>query len=142
MRTIAGRAHDFPGLTYVRPGYNDAGADSTVVSPTPVRQRYSFGKIDRALELPDLIEIQKRSYEWFLTDGLAETIQDISPIVDYTGNLAVEFGEFEFDAPTIDIDECRETEKTFSAPLSMTVRFVNRDTGEIREQRVFMGDFP
>ena len=113
-----------------------------MATQTPVRQRYSFGKIERSLELPDLIEIQKRSYEWFLTDGLAETIQDISPIVDYTGNLAVEFGEFEFDAPTIDIDECRATEKTFSAPLSMTVRFVNRDTGEIREQRVFMGDFP
>ena len=113
-----------------------------MATQTPVRQRYSFGTLERALELPDLIEIQKRSYEWFLTDGLAETIQDISPIVDYTGNLAVEFGEFEFDAPTIDIDECRETEKTFSAPLSMTVRFVNRDTGEIREQRVFMGDFP
>jgi DNA-directed RNA polymerase subunit beta len=113
-----------------------------VATQTPVRKRYSFGTLERALELPDLIEIQKRSYESFLTDGLAETVQDVSPIVDYTGNLAVEFGEFEFDAPTIDIDECREQEKTFSAPLSMTVRFVNRDTGEIREQRVFMGDFP
>ncbi|MCW2959986.1 MAG: DNA-directed polymerase subunit beta [Thermoleophilia bacterium] len=113
-----------------------------MATQTPVRQRFSFGTLERALELPDLIEIQKRSYESFLTDGLAETVQDVSPIVDYTGNLAVEFGEFEFDAPTIDIDECREQEKTFSAPLSMTVRFVNRDTGEIREQRVFMGDFP
>ncbi|MCB0880110.1 MAG: hypothetical protein KDC46_14150, partial [Thermoleophilia bacterium] len=113
-----------------------------MATKTPDRQRFSFGSLEHALDLPDLIEIQKRSYERFLTDGLAETIQDISPIVDYTGNLAVEFGEFEFDAPTIDIDECRETEKTFSAPLSMTVRFVNRDTGEIREQRVFMGDFP
>mgnify|MGYP006275734591 CR=1 FL=1 len=109
---------------------------------TGSRKRFTFGKLPKVLDLPDLIEIQKKSYEWFMTEGLAETIADISPIVDYTGNLGVEFGDYSFDAPSVDIAECRETDRTFSAPLSMTVRFVNRDTGEIREQRVFMGDFP
>ncbi len=109
---------------------------------TGSRKRYTFGKLPKVLDLPDLIEIQKKSYDWFLNEGLAETIADISPIVDYTGNLAVEFGDYSFDNPSVDIEECRETDRTFSRPLSMTVRFVNRDTGEIREQRVFMGDFP
>ena len=88
---------------------------------TPTRKRFSFGRLEQVLDLPDLIDIQKRSYEWFMTEGLAETIADISPIVDYTGNLAVEFGEYSFDAPSVDIAECRETDRTFSAPLSMTV---------------------
>jgi DNA-directed RNA polymerase subunit beta len=109
---------------------------------TPSRKRFSFGKLERILDLPDLIDLQKASYEWFMREGLRETIDDISPIEDYTGTLAVEFGEYSFDAPSVDMAECRETDRTFSAPLSMTVRFINRDTGEIREQRVFMGDFP
>ncbi|MDQ3875598.1 MAG: DNA-directed RNA polymerase subunit beta, partial [Actinomycetota bacterium] len=80
--------------------------------------------------------------EWFLHEGLRETIDDISPIEDYTGTLAVEFGEYEFGEPQFTIQECREKDLTYQMPLSMTVRFVNKDTGEIREQRVFMGDFP
>ena len=82
------------------------------------------------------------SFEWFLEEGLRETIEDISPIEDYTGTLAVEFDEYEFGEPQFSIQECREKDLTYQAPLSMTVRFVNRETGEIREQRVFMGDFP
>src|SRR4051794_37170524 len=77
-----------------------------------------------------------------MEDGLRETIEDISPIEDYTGTLAVEFGDYSFDDPPVSIRECREKDLTYSAPLSMTVRFVNKSTGEIREQRVFMGDFP
>ena len=77
-----------------------------------------------------------------MREGLRETIDDISPIEDYTGSLAVEFGEYEFGLPQFSIQECREKDLTYQAPLSMTVRFVNKDTGEIREQRVFMGDFP
>ncbi len=79
---------------------------------------------------------------WFIEDGLRETIDDISPIEDYTGTLAVEFGEYEFGEPQFTIQECREKDLTYQVPLSITVRFVNKETGEIREQRVFMGDFP
>src|SRR5690242_21768266 len=77
-----------------------------------------------------------------MKEGLRETIDDISPIEDYTGTLAVEFGEYEFGEPQFSIKECREKDLTYQAPLSMTVRFVNKETGEIREQKVFMGDFP
>ncbi|HEY8706304.1 MAG TPA: DNA-directed RNA polymerase subunit beta, partial [Gaiellaceae bacterium] len=82
------------------------------------------------------------SFKWFLDEGLRETIDDISPIEDYTGSLAVEFGNYIFGQPQFSIKECREKDLTYQAPLSMTVRFVNKDTGEIREQTVFMGDFP
>jgi DNA-directed RNA polymerase subunit beta len=94
------------------------------------------------LDLPNLIDIQRESFDWFLREGLRETIDDISPIEDYTGSLAVEFGEYRFGEPPMSIQECREKDITYQAPLSMTVRFVNKDTGEIREQTVFMGDFP
>ena len=77
-----------------------------------------------------------------MEEGLREVIDDISPIEDYTGTLAVEFGEYAFDPPPVSIRECREKDLTYSAPLSVTVRFINKSTGEIREQRVFMGDFP
>ena len=112
---------------------------TTVVSP---RARKSFSKIEHVLDLPNLIDIQKASFQWFLDEGLRETIDDISPIEDYTGTLAVEFGEYQFDPPTTSITECREKDLTYQAALSMIVRFVNKDTGEIREQKVFMGDFP
>src|SRR5215218_4105433 len=106
------------------------------------RARKSFSRLKHVLELPNLIDIQKVSYDWFLNEGLRETIDDISPVEDYTGTLAVEFGEYEFGEPQFSIQECREKDLTYQMPLSMTVRFVNKDTGEIREQRVFMGDFP
>ena len=106
------------------------------------RARKSFSRLAEPLELPDLIEIQTASFRWFLDEGLRETIDDISPIEDYTGTLAVEFGEYEFGDPQFSIVECREKDLTYQAPLYMTVRFVNKETGEIREQRVFMGDFP
>src|ERR671917_1667644 len=109
------------------------------------RVRRSFARLNKVLDVPNLIAIQRRSFEW-LTDpengGLRETIDDISPIEDYTGNLAVDFGEFTFDAPVATIEECREKDLTYARPLTITVAFVNRETGEIREQSVFMGDFP
>jgi DNA-directed RNA polymerase subunit beta len=109
------------------------------------RTRRSFARLDKVLEVPNLIDIQRRSFAW-LTDaqsgGLRETIDDITPIEDYTGNLAVDFGEFKFDEPVAPIDECREKDLTYARPLNVTVAFVNRETGEIREQQVFMGDFP
>ena len=106
------------------------------------RARKSFSRLKHVLELPNLIDIQKASFDWFLNEGLRETIDDISPIEDYTGTLAVEFAEYRFGDPPVSIQECREKDLTYQAPLSMTVRFVNKETGEIREQNVFMGDFP
>ncbi len=106
------------------------------------RARKSFSRLKHVLELPNLIDIQKASFKWFLEEGLRETIDDISPIEDYTGTLAVEFAEYRFGDPPVSIQECREKDLTYQAPLSMTVRFVNKETGEIREQNVFMGDFP
>jgi DNA-directed RNA polymerase subunit beta len=104
--------------------------------------RTSFSRLKHVLDLPNLIDIQKASFQWFLDEGLRETIDDISPIEDYTGTLAVEFGAYKFGDPQFSIKECREKDLTYQAPLSMTVRFVNKETGEIREQTVFMGDFP
>jgi DNA-directed RNA polymerase subunit beta len=112
---------------------------SVAVAP---RARKSFSRLKHVLDLPNLIDIQKASFQWFMEDGLRETIDDISPIEDYTGTLAVEFAEYEFGEPQFTIQECREKDLTYQVPLSITVRFVNKETGEIREQRVFMGDFP
>ncbi len=112
---------------------------SVAVAP---RARKSFSRLKHVLDLPNLIDIQKASFQWFMENGLRETIDDISPIEDYTGTLAVEFAEYEFGEPQFTIQECREKDLTYQVPLSITVRFVNKETGEIREQRVFMGDFP
>ena len=112
---------------------------SVAVAP---RARKSFSRLKHVLDLPNLLDIQKVSFSWFIQDGLRETIDDISPIEDYTGTLAVDFGEYEFGDPQFTIQECREKDLTYQVPLSITVRFVNKETGEIREQRVFMGDFP
>ncbi len=110
-----------------------------------LRTRRSFARLSKSVDVPNLIDIQRRSFDW-LTDpargGLRETIDDISPIEDYTGNLAVQFGEFTFDEPVASLDQCREKDLTFARPLTVTVAFINRETGEIREQSVFMGDFP
>src|SRR6266705_1652923 len=112
---------------------------SRVAAPSA---RKSYSRLKHVLDLPNLIDIQKASFNWFLDEGLRETIDDISPIEDYTGSLAVEFGAYKFGEPQFSIKECREKDLTYQAPLSMTVRYVNKETGEIREQTVFMGDFP
>jgi DNA-directed RNA polymerase subunit beta len=110
-----------------------------------LRTRRSFARLNKSVDVPNLIDIQRRSFLW-LTDpqkgGLRETIDDISPIEDYTGNLAVQFGEFVFDEPVASLEQCREKDLTYARPLTVTVAFINRETGEIREQSVFMGDFP
>jgi DNA-directed RNA polymerase subunit beta len=110
-----------------------------------LRTRRSFARLHRPIDVPNLIDIQKRSFDWLVdteNGGLRETIDDITPIEDYTGNLAVDFGEFRFDDPVASLEECREKDMTYARPLTVTVGFVNRETGEIREQSVFMGDFP
>ena len=110
--------------------------------PKAPRVRTSFAKLDQPLALPHLTDIQRKSWEWFLSDGLSETIADINPIKDYSEKLLVHFGEHHFGEPTKSIAECRDKDMTFSAPLTMKVSFINEETGEIREQTVFMGDFP
>ena len=109
------------------------------------RSRRTFARLENVLELPNLIDIQRKSFEWLVDTekgGLRETINDVSPIEDYTGNLAVVFEEITFDEPVAPISECREKDLTYARPLTVKVAFQNRETGEIREQSVFMGDFP
>ncbi len=108
---------------------------------TPV-PRKSFSKLPNILDVPNLIAIQTESFDWFKRQGLRETIEDINPIEDYTGNYAVEFGDYEFHQPSVSLKECRDKDQTYASPLFITVRFVNRESGEIREQSVFMGEFP
>ncbi len=110
-----------------------------------LRTRRTFARLNKTVDVPNLIDIQRRSFAWLTdpaTGGLRETIDDISPIEDYTGNLAVQFGEFTFDEPVASLEQCREKDLTYARPLTVTVAFINRETGEIREQSVFMGDFP
>ncbi|HWR39924.1 MAG TPA: DNA-directed RNA polymerase subunit beta [Patescibacteria group bacterium] len=113
-------------------------------NPVPVgkRVRYSYAKIKEVLDMPNLIEIQKNSYNWFLKDGLREIFHDISPIQDFTGNLVLSFENFTLGEPKYDVEECKERDVTYSAPLRVSVRLINKETGEIKEQEVFMGDFP
>ena len=94
------------------------------------------------LELPNLIEIQQRSYQWFLDQGLKEMFQDISPIEDFTGNLVLEFIDYTLEEPKYSVDESKERDVTYAAPLRVKVRLINKETGEVKEQEVFMGDFP
>lgn len=106
------------------------------------RQRRSFARISEVLELPNLIEIQTASYEWFLEEGLREMFHDISPIEDFTGNLSLEFVDYKLGDPKYDVDECKERDVTYAAPLRVKVRLHNKETKEVKEQEVFMGDFP
>jgi len=106
------------------------------------RQRRSYARISEVLELPNLIEIQTASYQWFLDEGLREMFQDISPIEDFTGNLALEFIDYSLAEPKYPVDESKERDVTYSAPLRVKVRLLNKDTGEVKDQEVFMGDFP
>ncbi len=115
------------------------------MAPTHAAARRTFSRLQNPVDVPNLIDIQRRSFER-LTDTkngmLRVTIDDVSPITDYTGNLGIVFGEFRFEEPQNTIAECREKDITYSRPLNVEVAFQNRETGEIREQTVFMGDFP
>ncbi len=107
------------------------------------RTRMSYSRIDEVLEMPNLIEVQKDSYTWFLGKGLQEVFDDVSPITDYTENLVLEFVDFYFDENSkYSVEECKERDVTYSKPLKVRVRLINRETGEVKEQEVFMGDFP
>ncbi|MGG0643998.1 DNA-directed RNA polymerase subunit beta [Sporosarcina gallistercoris] len=106
------------------------------------RQRRSFARISEVLDLPNLIEIQTESYEWFLEEGLREMFHDISPIQDFTGNLSLEFVDYQLGEPKYPVDESKERDVTFAAPLRVKVRLHNKETDDVKEQDVFMGDFP
>jgi DNA-directed RNA polymerase subunit beta len=118
-----------------------------VATRSTVRERYSFANLDEPLELPDLIAIQRESFQWFLEEGLANTFRDISPIKDFSEalQLELEFDPFDEDLrppPKFTVEECKEKDMTYSAPIFVRARFMNRNTGEIKEQTVFMGDLP
>ncbi len=106
------------------------------------RERLSFSRIEEVWELPNLIEIQKRSYNWFLEKGIHEMFEDISPIQDFTGGLVLEFVDYSLGDPKYSVEECKERDVTYSVPLRVKVRLINKETGEVKEQEVFMGDFP
>ena len=111
------------------------------------RDRYSFANLDEVLDLPDLIAIQRESFRWFVEQGLADAFRDISPIKDFTETLSLEleFDPFDEDLrppPKFTVEECKEKDMTYSAPIFARARFMNSNTGEIKEQTVFMGDFP
>ena len=105
--------------------------------------RKSFARIDEILEMPNLIEVQKDSYQWFLKEGLKEVFEDISPITDFSGNLVLEFIDFTLDTePKFSIEECKERDATYAAALKVKARLYNRELDELKEQEIFMGDFP
>lgn len=115
--------------------------------PKPIqvgrKERMTFAKINEVCEMPNLIQIQTESYDWFIREGLREVFEDISPIKDYADNLVLEFIDNSLtDAPKYEQEECKERDVTYAAPLKVRVRLINKETGEVKEQEVFMGDFP
>ncbi|MCU5746683.1 DNA-directed RNA polymerase subunit beta [Staphylococcus sp. SQ8-PEA] len=106
------------------------------------RKRRNYARISEVLELPNLIEIQTKSYDWFLQEGLLEMFRDISPIEDFTGNLSLEFVDYRLGEPKYNLEESKNRDATYAAPLRVKVRLIIKETGEVKEQEVFMGDFP
>ena len=108
------------------------------------RTRMSFSRIDEVLDMPDLIEVQKNSYKRFIEEDLREVLADISPITDYSEKLVLEFVDYKVDMehPKYEVDECKERDVNYCAPLKVVARLINKETGEVKQQEVFMGDFP
>ena len=106
------------------------------------RQRRSFSRIKKTYELRDLLEIQKKSYQWFIDTGIKEVLEDLFPVENFSGTLSLEFGDYRFDEPRYTIKESRDRETTFAAPLKVDVRLFNHETGEVKEQEIFLGDMP
>jgi len=121
----------------------NTGADNLPVAGAPGTTRHSYSRIAEVLEMPNLIEVQKNSYQWFLKEGLKEVFDDISPITDYSGNLVLEFIDFNLESESkYSIEACKERDATFAAPLRVKCRLRNKEVDEIKEQEIFMGDFP
>ena len=106
------------------------------------RERADFSKVGNSLELQDLLEIQKKSYDQFLTEGIDEVFKDIFPVDSFTGKVSLDFDSYCFDEPRYSIKESKDRESTYSAPLRVDVRLFNRESGEVKEQEIFMGDMP
>ncbi len=106
------------------------------------RQRRSFSRIRNTYELKDLLEIQTKSYQDFITNGIKEVFEDLFPVENFSGTLSLEFGDYHFDEPRFSIKECKDRETTYSAPLKVDVRLFNHETGEVKEQEIFLGDMP
>ena len=106
------------------------------------RERRNYGKTKNAIELNNLLEIQKDSYQWFITEGIKEVFDDIFPVESFTGNLSLEFGEYSFDEPRHTIKQCKERYSTYAAPLKVEARLFNVETGEVKEQEIYLGDMP
>ena len=106
------------------------------------RERRNFSRIRNTYELKDLLEIQKKSYERFINVGIKEVFEDLFPVENFSGTLSLEFGDYHFDEPRYSIKESKDRETTYSAPLRVEVRLLNRETGEVKEQEIFMGDMP
>ncbi|MDL2324093.1 DNA-directed RNA polymerase subunit beta [Ruminococcaceae bacterium OttesenSCG-928-A16] len=118
-----------------------------MVNVKPVKlgttERKSFSRIEEVLEIPNLIEVQKNSYEWFIEEGLKEVFRDVGSVTDFTGNLVLDFIGYRLESePKYSIKECKERDVTYAAPLRVTTRLLNKETGEVKEQEIFMGDFP
>ena len=122
------------------------GVKNYMFKPVPVgdRTRYSYARINEILAMPHLIDIQRKSYEWFVQKGLMEILHDISPIKDFAGNLELSFESFELGTPKYSVEECKERDESYSAPMNVKARliFKDKEKGEIKESSVFMGDFP
>ena len=106
------------------------------------RERRNYSKIRNTYELKDLLEIQKKSYDWFITTGIKEVFEDLFPVENFSGTLSLEFGDYHFDTPRYTIKESKDRETTYASPLKVEVRLFNRETGEVKEQEIFMGDMP
>ena len=105
--------------------------------------RMSFSRINEVLEMPNLIEIQKNSYQWFLEEGLKEVFHDVSAITDYTGNLVLDFIDYRLDEqPKYSVEECKERDATYAAPLRVRARLLNKETGEVKEQEINLPTIP
>src|SRR5579863_10434981 len=121
------------------------GSSADLKPPGLRRERFTFAKIPHVLDVPDLIELQRDSFNWFINEGLREAFASISPIKDFTGNLVLEFGEHSLGEPKYTVEECRERDMTYCAPLRVRVRLITSESGEIKgipDQEIFMGDFP
>ena len=121
-------------------------AENQMVKPQKVgkKVRMSFSKIEEPIQMPDLLEVQKGSYRWFMEKGIQEVLEDVSPIVDYSGNLFIDFVSFSIDESKVKypVEECKERDANYAAPLKVDVRLSNKLTGEVKQSEIFMGDFP
>ena len=113
-----------------------------IVKSGKYRERRNFSSIRNTYELKDLLEIQKKSYNWFIENGIKEVFEDLFPVENFSGTLSLEFGDYHFDEPKYSIKESKDRQSTYSAPLRVEVRLFNRETGEVKEQEIFMGDMP